>query len=195
MSHLIILLFKLFSFVVFISPQWLRNLYGDFLGLLWFDLLRIRRQVVLDNLSIAFPHWDLKQRTKMGRRSLRFMGRGFIDFLELPYIDKDWVDQNIVFEGLENWQAAQAQGKGVLLLGLHLGMGDVGMAAIALNGIPLSVITKAFKAQWAEEFWRRYRGRFGTEFIGDRKSSFEILKALKAQRGVVFVLDQFHGPP
>ncbi len=195
MSSLIIYLFRFLSFSVLISPRWLRNLCGDAIGILWFDVLRLRRQTVLSNLTIAFPDWDLKKRTKMGRRSLCNMGRGFMDFLLLPYADKKWMDENFVFEGLENWEKAHAKGRGVLLLGLHLGMGDLALAGIGLKGIPISVITKAFKANWAENFWNEYRGRFGVEFIKDRRSSFDILKGLKNNRGVVFVLDQFHGPP
>lgn len=170
-------------------------MWGDFIGLLWFDILRIRRQVALDNLAIAFPQMSFCERKSLARRSLKNLGRGFIDFLCLPYIDEKWVGENVVYEGVENWEKAQKKNRGVLLLGLHLGVGDIGIASLSLKKIPISLITKTFTTRWVQEFWQYYRGRFSTEFINDRKSSFQVLKALKKQRGVIFVLDQFHGHP
>jgi Kdo2-lipid IVA lauroyltransferase/acyltransferase len=46
-----------------------------------------------------------------------------------------------------------------------------------------------------DDIWFSVRGRFGTQFIAPRNSSYEILKALKSKGCVIFVLDQFMGPP
>ncbi|CAN5427131.1 lysophospholipid acyltransferase family protein [soil metagenome] len=131
----------------------------------------------------------------MARWSLRHMGRTLIDFSLFPFFTAKTVPEIFDFQGLENLEAASAKGKGVLMLSLHLGNGDFGVAAISRSGWPVSLISKNFKSKWLNDLWFGMRGKHGTQFIAPEKSSFQILRALKAKRLIFFVLDQFMGPP
>ncbi|MEO0337214.1 MAG: hypothetical protein AAF202_12530, partial [Pseudomonadota bacterium] len=68
-------LLRQISFLLIHLPKSLFYSLGDFLGILWFDVFRIRRRVVVDNLKIAFPEMSLKERERIGRASLCNMGR------------------------------------------------------------------------------------------------------------------------
>ena len=98
-------------------------------------------------------------------------------------------------KGIENLQNAVKGGKGAFLLISHIGNGDWATVAFALNGMRLSSITKEFKWRALNDFWFRTRQRFGLDLIPDRKSSLTILKKLKKNEIVGFMLDQFLGPP
>jgi KDO2-lipid IV(A) lauroyltransferase len=186
---------KPLAYIVAWSPQIVRNVLAWGISILWWDVLRIRRKVVLDNLKRAFPELSDRERKRMGRLSLFHMGLTITEFCYFPFFTKEWLPKKIRFEGLEHLDSALAQGKGVLVLTLHLGNGDLAMMGMAHRGYPMYLISKRFKTRWLDELWFGLRGRHGTRFIDPTKSSFEILKALKRNQMVVFVLDQFMGPP
>lgn len=167
---------------------------GYALGILWFDILRIRRNVIEENLQRAFPEMTIKERTAIGRHSCLNLGFSFAEELRIPFLQKKDLAE-FEFQGMEHLAAANKKGHGVCLLTLHLGNGDFGTAGLALNGTPIYVISKEFSIRWLNRFWFHVRGRNGTGFIAPRNSSYHILKALKKNQRVAFVMDQFMGPP
>lgn len=183
------------SFLIFKSPAFVRLGLAWFLAFLWFDVLRIRRKVVLDNLRKAFPEWPEKQRLHTARTSLRHLGLNFIEYSYLPFLKRDNVDRYFEFHGLDVLDDALAKGKGVLLLTLHLGHGDLCAAAMAVRGYPMVMVSKFFKIQWLNDLWFGMRERVGMKFVGPRNSSFQLLRALKNGSVVIIPLDQFTGPP
>lgn len=186
---------RLFARSVRNLPPSIRYRLGDMLGILWFDVFRIRRQVVLNNLKIAFPDWSEAQRIQVGRASLRHMGQSLIEYCELPFIDRRRAEEIFEIQGREHLDRAIAQKRGVCLLTLHLGNGDLATAALSLVGYPMYLISKEFKVHWLNELWFGMRARLGTHFIPPRQSSYAVLRVLKKGSLVIFVQDQFTGPP
>ncbi len=178
-------------------PAPIRYGIGDFLGILWFDILRLRRKTVIENLTIAFPNWSKEKKIKVGRASLQNMGKSFIEFLCLPVIKKSWINEHVVFENFEILPRMQELSKGYFFLTLHLGAGDFSCAMLNEKGLHVHLISKKFKAKWLNDFWFGVRQSMGTKFIEPHgnSASFEILKALKNKENVIFVLDQFMGKP
>lgn len=175
---------------------WVRRA-GSLLGILWFDILRVRRDVVLANLDIAFPDRDRAWKVKTGRTALRRFGANFVEFFTLPSMDDDWIRRHAVFEGWENLEKAKARGRGVYILSLHMGAYDMASSLMSMRGHETYLISKFIKNRWLNDVWFAIRGAKGMKFIdahGD-KTAFEILKAVKRNAGVIFVLDQFMGKP
>jgi KDO2-lipid IV(A) lauroyltransferase len=168
---------------------------GNLIGFLWFDVFRIRRQIVIDNLGKAFPEKSVAERTQMGRENLRFLGRELVEYAQLPFLNKQRVAERFVMHGLENVDAARKKGKGVCLLTLHLGYGDLTIAAVSVIGYPLYLVAKEMSAGWLNRLLLKARERVGTVFIPPRNTAYAILKALKRNEVVIFVQDQFMGPP
>jgi Kdo2-lipid IVA lauroyltransferase/acyltransferase len=178
-------------------PRFLLRWLGLPLGFLWFDVLRLRRKVVMDNLSRAFPDWTEEQKIRVGRRSVYNLMENFFEFFYLPAINKMWLEKNVVFEGLENIDKALAEKKGVFLLSLHLGHGDMMASCLSAKGYRVSIITKFFNNKILNGIWFGVRGAQGVQCIPPHgeKTPFMILKSLKAQSLVGFVLDQHMGKP
>lgn len=187
--------FKILSFIVSSLPRPIRNAIGDAIGLLWFDVFRIRRQVAIENVGIAFPEASVTARTRIARESLRHMGRTLIEYCQFPFFKASDVNDHFEIEGAENVENALKGGKGAIFLTLHLGNGDFAIAALSRMGWPVNLISKEFKARWLNDLWFGMRRKHGTRFISPERSSFEILRALKRNEIVIFVLDQFMGPP
>jgi KDO2-lipid IV(A) lauroyltransferase len=195
MQTLIGSLGRTLSFLLFHLPAGLRRAIGKFLAFLWFDLLRIRRQVVLDNIAIAFPEMSLADRVTIGRKSLQHLGMNFVEYCYLPNLTKENYTQFLTFDNPELLDSILSRGKGVLLLTLHMGHGDLACAAMSLRGWPVVMVSKIFKLKWLNNLWFGMRERLGTKFIAPRDSSFALLRALKNGAAVVIPFDQFTGPP
>jgi len=195
MKSLIGYCFKTLSHVLFLVPTTVRAALGTCIGFLWFDVFRIRRDVALANLEIAFPDKSIAERTAIARRSLHHMGRTIVEYALLPFLTRENVSQYVTIEGENHLQEALKNGTGAILLTLHLGNGDFGISALSMLGYPMNLISKEFKARWLNDLWFGMRRKIGTKFISAEKSSFDILRALRKNEFVIFVLDQFMGPP
>ncbi len=173
---------------------------GDMLGYLWFDILRLRRRVALENLRRCYPDWTEQKRIQVARASICHIGRTFIEFMRIPSLlasdaHREKWRQKFDIQGVENLRRALDKNHGVFLLTAHVGNGDWATVGVALNGYPISIISKEIKWQPLNKFWFETRERLGTDFIPDRQSSLTILKRLKKNHVVAFMLDQFLGPP
>lgn len=194
-----IIAFVLKVFAVFLSlwpRSWVRAC-GGALGFLWIDFFKFRRQIVLDNLDIAFPEWSPGKKLEVGRKSVYFLGYNFAEFFMIPAMNERWLRRNVVFEGVDNLIKAREKKKGVYFLTLHLGNGDMGANAIAMRFCDVYLITKRFKNKLFNDIWFSIRGAQGVHYIDAHgpSNAFDILKALKKNAGLVFVVDQYMGKP
>ena len=184
-----------FSFLIYTMPlSWQKQL-GHLVGLIWFDVIRIRRKTAIENLAIGYPTMSERERTQLARQSLKHMGRTIVEFANFPFYDKSKTDRFFVFRGLDHLEAAYAKKKGVLGLTLHMANGDFAIAATSQLGYPTTLIGKVIKNSWINEPLVDLRTMHGTKLISPEKSSFEILRSLKRGEMILFVLDQFMGPP
>lgn len=186
---------KIIAGILYLIPRPLELLLGRILGIFVFDVLRFRRKIVMDNLKIAYPDMSERDRAKIGRGSYIHLGRVISEYPSLTFLNKKWVNKNYEMQGMQHYASVNAQEKGVLFLGLHMGNGDLGLASMAMSGFDLYVISKHFKSEWLNKMWFGLRESKGIKFIPEEKSSFQILKALKKKGSIAFVLDQFMGPP
>lgn len=180
----------LYQFVPWSVNQGLAHLFS----FIWVDLLQIRKNVVYDNIDIAFPDTSNQTCHRWMKKSIYVLARNVFDLLKVPFLSESWIRNNVVFHGLENLQSTEG---GVLFLTLHMASADLATAIISKKIVPLSLISKRFSNPIVDEFWFSLRKKSLTEFIDahSRQNAFEILKALRRNRGVVFVLDQFMGKP
>lgn len=184
-----------FSFLFHKMPYVVHKSVAWAIGLFWFDILRIRRKQAIENVRKVFPHFSEKQAMKMARKSLFHMGLTLTEFFSMPFLWNKDFRKIVEIENEDILKEALAQKKGVFILSVHLGNGDFGAAALASWGYPIHIISKIFKSKWLNELWFASRKAKGVKFIPPRKSSYEILKALKAKEAVIFVFDQYTGPP
>lgn len=168
---------------------------GNFLAFLWWDVLRIRRKVVLENISRVFPNLTPKEKNALARKSIQSMGRTIMEYVWLSGMTLERAEKLTTVVGQEYFDEAMKKGKGVCLLSLHVGNGDLGVATLSVRGLPLHLISKEFKMRWLNDLWFNLRRQSGTHFIAPRNSSYAILKALKKKEAVIFVNDQYMGPP
>src|SRR5690606_29356699 len=118
--------------------------FGRLLGILWFDVFRIRRSVVLSNLKLAYPDWSEKERIRVGRESVVGICQILVEVAILVHYRKNQFDRYFI-DQLDELKEEYGKGKGVMFLSLHTGNGDLGLAALAQMGMKVNLISKHFK--------------------------------------------------
>lgn len=189
--------FKAFELFFGLFPLWGLNAIGDFLAFLWIDVLRIRRQVIADNLRLAFPEITESEINRIRKSSMQALTRSSMHLFEIPKVNDRWIQKHVDFEGRHYLEDVLSRGHGALLLSMHLGSGDLAVAAMSHMGLPVTLISKKFKSQWLNDFWFYIRSKPGTQFIDPHsaQNAFQIFAGLKQNRGIIFVSDQFMGKP
>lgn len=182
-------------FIFKIVPDELSRWISLFLSFIWVDVLSLRKKVVYDNIEIAFPGTNENIKYLWMKKSIFVLAKNLFDLFKVPHVNQKWIDAHVVIHGRENIDLYQDQG--VFFLTLHMASGDLAAAVVSESVKPLSLISKRFSNPFMDEFWFYIRQKSKTRFIDahSKQNSFEILKALKEGRGVVFVLDQFMGKP
>ena len=185
---------QMMAWTLSVLPDSATQVLGRFLAFLWVDVFSIRKDVVYSNIDIAFPGTPVETKKIWMRKRLEVLCRSFFDVLKIPSVHPQWIEKNVIFHGLENIENPQA---GILFMSLHMASGDLAAAAFSEKIKPLSLISKRFKNPFLDELWFSVRTKSKTEFIDahGKSNAFDILKALRKNRGLVFVVDQFMGKP
>lgn len=104
------------------AVQW--RLAHGLANLAW-KYLKSRRKTTIRNLEVCFPEWSPEKVQQQAKQVFVDMMLGIFETLNAWY-KPYWFKNRVTIEGLEHITNAQAQGKGVLLLGTHSTLLDAG---------------------------------------------------------------------
>lgn len=158
------------------------------LARLWFDGLRYRRTVLLTQLAYAHPEHSSADLRRTGQAVCRHLVRTLLEFLRIPRYRQEGFSR-VRIEGWAHHISARQQGRGVLILSGHLGSWELAVAAVAQDASPLHLVVKSF-SPGTERFISKLRTDGGLRLIAAKGGMTAILRALRRNETVVFVLDQ-----
>lgn len=139
------------------------------------------------NLRLALPELDEGGRQRILRGVFDNLGRLLGEISQFPRLNRENISLVVVYEGLENFLAAQAQGRGVILLTGHIGAWELSVYAHSIYGYPMSFLKRNLDNPLVERLAESYRSRFGNRSIDKKGSLREVLKTLKSG-GVIGIL-------
>jgi KDO2-lipid IV(A) lauroyltransferase len=168
--------------------------FGRGLGLLFYLVDGRHRRVVRDNLRGAdlAPVWvgnEAAIRT-LTRGCFQHFGELFLSAIPLMGMDEEELDRHVKVEGLEHFDAAKATGRGFIQLTGHYGNWEAVALSQSRHGRALAVIAREIGNPLLQPELDRFRTRFGNEVINKDGAVRETVKALRAGKGVGFLLDQ-----
>jgi len=144
------------------------------------------RRTALRNLELA----GYEDRGRIVDGVFRLIGRLLVSFVKLPGINKQNVHRWIRYEGLENFTAAHARGRGVLVATGHLGNWELSAYTHALMTAPMHIVVRPLDNPKIDAFVERRRALSGNHIIRKKEAAREILRALKAGDAVGILIDQ-----
>ncbi|KPL16412.1 MAG: hypothetical protein AMJ92_12865 [candidate division Zixibacteria bacterium SM23_81] len=175
-------------------PMPLAQFVGAILGQLAFSVVRIRRQVTLENLHQAFADSLVRRDLiKIGARCYRNLGRGMMEFCRFPWLTQKRLGKLLDIQGLEHCRHALAEGKGVIILSGHFGAWELLGPVFALNGFPVDLLVRPQRNPLADELMSRHRRQVGAEILRVSRMPRGVIRSLHRNHVMVILADQDGG--
>lgn len=176
--------------ILSILPRKLSVRTGIALAKIFYSLTGGRKDVALKNLTIAFPEKDEGQHLALLKASFANLGRVLGEFSQFPKMTREQLDGLVEFEferpefvnspERKHIDAEREKGRGMILVGPHLGNWEIGVFAYSAAREPLTYLARPLDNPKIEEFVARLRSRFGNRPINKTNSvsaAFEILRS------------------
>jgi KDO2-lipid IV(A) lauroyltransferase len=151
------------------------------------DLLVPRlRRIAVKNLTMA----GYSNPEEIADGVFRSVARLLRTFALLPRLTPQNISSLIRYDGLENFRAALARGRGVLVATAHLGNWELSAFAHAWMTAPMHIVVRPIDNRRIDALVERYRGLSGNHIIEKKDAARGILKALKSGDAVGILIDQ-----
>src|ERR1700681_2524724 len=161
-----------------------------------FYLLHFRlRQVGMRNLEMVFPEKRVAERRRILRGVFTSLGRQLSELCQFPKYTPENVDQVVVYDGLQNYERAYDQGKGVLFLTAHFGGWELSAFAHSLHGHWLHIVMRPMDNEYLDRLLQRYRTLYGNKTVAKDDFVRGLLGAMKAGETVGILMDTNMTPP
>lgn len=160
---------------------------GQAIGAAAYRLLPHLSQHAEINLQLAFPEMGKAERERIRQGAFRNLGRMLGEISRFPKLNRGNIESIVRYDGIENYLAAKAQGRGVILLTGHIGCWELSVFAHSIYGHEMSFLARRVDNPLVERLADSYRSRYGNRSIDKKNSVREVLKTLKAG-GVVGIL-------
>ena len=171
-------------------PRALARFVGARTAALLFWLRPRLRAAAAENLKLAFPEWNNKQRRAAIRGMVWQLGWMAAEFAHFPRHTRQNIDRVILLDGFENFANAQARGKGVLFLTGHMSAWEMAPFAQALYGNPLHFLVRPIDNARVDALITKYRCLNGNQPIDKNQSARAVLKVLREKGTVGILADQ-----
>jgi KDO2-lipid IV(A) lauroyltransferase len=176
-------------------PRPVSRAIGISIGLAAYSVSGRLRGVGMRNLQIAFPQWTDSQRRQALRELFAGLGRQLAEFCAFPSYRVENVKDVALYDGFENYQAARAAGRGVLLLTAHLGGWEIGSFVHSLLGHPINIVVRRLDNPKVDALVDRYRTLHGNRTFPKEDFARGLLAAMKAGETVGILMDTNMTPP
>lgn len=165
---------------------------GKQLGLLSWRLARGRRHVCETNLRLCFPELSADEHRALVRKTFIANGIGFIEIAIAWCANPERYQDKVQFHGLENIDKALEQGKGILLLGLHLTCFEMAGMLYSMVGDLHATYRANDKNPLFDAFMYNGRRRLYPG-IYERKDVRGAMRALRKNKMLWYAPDQDYG--
>ena len=168
---------------------------GAGVGITAFSLLSRLRKVGLRNLELAFPEKSPEERTQILRELFRNLGWLLAEFCQMPGYTGTNTRPFLRYDGLENYLAAQAKGKGVLIVTGHLGAWELSSFYHSLMGHPMSMVIRRLDNALVDRFVNHIRCLHGNRVLHKDDFARGLLGAMRQGETVGILMDTNMTPP
>ena len=164
---------------------------GNFMGRILFLTDRKHRKIALNNLTHAYGDEKQPHEIRMlARRIFENLGKMVFEIAWYWRLDRSDFDKYFRIDGLSHYTNAHKKNKGVLVLTAHVGNWELLTVIAGMTGYPANFVYRPLDFQPLDQFFVKFRTRFGGKLIPKNRSMRTILNSLKQGEAVVFLMDQ-----
>jgi KDO2-lipid IV(A) lauroyltransferase len=151
--------------------------------------LGLRRRVSLEGLLRAFPEKSPAERRALARAAYAQLGQSLGEILAVRRLSDQALEKLVRFEGWDRYEAARAEGRGVVVAVAHFGNWELLARACARRGVPLTAITRRLRGRLNQQILAARR-EGGMRELPDKGSTQEALALLRRGETLAVVVDQ-----
>jgi KDO2-lipid IV(A) lauroyltransferase len=163
---------------------------GATIGRLAHRLDRRHRRVAAANVELAFPDLAPAERRRLVAACFRHFGAALFDLISSERLDAVELCRRFSFEGWEHLDQAESLGRGVFLLGAHLGCWEISGRAIGLYHGVLHTVARPADNPYLDRELLRLRTNLGYAVIQKRGAARRMLQVVRAGGRVGILPDQ-----
>jgi len=178
-----------------ILPRKAARAVGAGVGVLARLLLGRMRSVAETNLRMAYPLSTAGERQELVGRLYRNLGWQLAEFCQMSRYTPANTAGFARCEGLEHYLAAQARGKGVLIVTGHLGAWELSSFYHSLLGHPMSMVIRRLDNEKVDRFVNAIRCQHGNRVLHKDDFARGLLSAMRANETVGILMDTNMTPP
>ncbi len=180
--------------LVYLLPwRWLDDVASG-LAFLAYRVLKIRREVTLRNLQLAFPEKSIEEQARLAYACYRHFALMALEFLKMGRLTFAELEAMVDLETPEMFSSYQQQGKGLIMVSGHFGNWEIAGAYFATRWpYHATVIQKRQKNAWVDRHMARLRRRWHMEIVYVRHAVRNCLNALEQKKLVGLLGDQDMG--
>jgi Kdo2-lipid IVA lauroyltransferase/acyltransferase len=153
------------------------------------------RRVGERNLELALPELSPKARKEILRGVYRSLGWQLVEFCRMTRYTAENTRNWIRTEGLENYLAAKARGKGVLIVTGHLGAWELSSFYHSLMGYPMGMVIRRLDNRRLDDYVNAIRCLHGNRVLHKDEFARGLLTAMRAGETVGILMDTNMRPP
>ncbi|MGA3370513.1 MAG: lysophospholipid acyltransferase family protein [Terracidiphilus sp.] len=153
------------------------------------------RRVGERNLELALPELSPEDRDSILRRLFRYLGWQLVEFCRMTRYTAENTRGWMRTEGLEHYLAAEARGKGVLIVTGHLGAWELSSFYHSLMGHPMGMVIRRLDNRRLDEYVNRIRCLHGNRVLHKDDFARGLLTAMRLGETVGILMDTNMTPP
>jgi KDO2-lipid IV(A) lauroyltransferase len=165
-----------------------------FARLLYYPLYHIfgyRKKVVRENLQKSFPEKSLQEIIKIEKSFFKYLADLIFEIIKLNSISEREIRKRVKFNGLAQVEEYFSRGESVLACTGHYGNWELCMLALGLNlSATEYVIYKPLSNEIFENWFQKWRTRFGNQFVPMRQTLRQIIATKAETTMYCFASDQ-----
>ena len=153
------------------------------------------RRVGERNLRMAMTQLSSKSRKKIIRGVYIHLGWQLVEFCRMTRYTRENIRDWMCTEGLENYLAAKARGKGVLVVTGHLGAWELSSFYHSLMGYPMGMVIRRLDNRRLDEYVNSIRCLHGNFVVHKDDFGRGLLTAMREGGTVGILMDTNMTPP
>lgn len=176
-------------------PRPVARTFSSLLALLVYWCFARLRKVGERNLRMALPSLSDRTRRQFLRSEYRHLGYQLVEFCRMPRYTPENTRNWLRTDGLEHYLAAQARGKGVLIVTGHLGAWELSSFYHSMMGHPMGMVIRRLDNRRLDAYVNRIRCLHGNYVLHKDDFGRGLLTAMRRGGTVGILMDTNMTPP
>ena len=176
-------------------PRALARLLASLIAIAVYWALGRLRRVGVRNLKLALPELSTAERNRILRGVYVHLAWQLVEFCRMTRYTPQNTSAWLRTEGLDRYLAAQARGKGVLVVTGHLGAWELSSFYHSLMGHPMGMVIRRLDNRRLDDFVNGIRFLHGNKVIHKDDFGRGLLLAMRSGQTVGILMDTNMTPP